>query len=72
MCGVRRQQRNPPRGGSPAPTQGTGRLSDRPVFAIRLRAAAGVDAVKALRTLLKHLKRADDFTAIEIREEGAA
>jgi hypothetical protein len=37
-----------------------------------LRAAAGVDAVKALRTLLKHLKRADDFTAIEIREEGAA
>lgn len=44
----------------------------RPVFVLRLRAAPGVDPVRALRAALKVLLRRFGLKAIEVAEEPPA
>jgi hypothetical protein len=44
----------------------------RPTFVIRLRAAPGIDAIKALRSTLKTALRRDQLECLEAREEKPA
>jgi hypothetical protein len=42
---------------------------DRPVYVLKLRPLPGVDAIKALRAVLKSLLRRHGMQALECREE---
>jgi hypothetical protein len=43
-------------------------LGDRPIFTIRVRPQPGVDAIRALRALLKVALRRFGLKAIEVRQ----
>jgi hypothetical protein len=49
----------------------TTRPAPRPTFVLRLRAAPGIDAIKALRALRKTALRRDGLRCLEVREEPA-
>jgi hypothetical protein len=53
----------------PDPAEFIEAAADRPIFILRLRAQPGIDAVKALRSVLKGLLRHHGLVALSVQEE---